>query len=146
MGRVQCRVSQSGGIRATWGGKSRWEKPDWKSTFNKFPDDSTGHKGLINTRLGQCFSSFNIHMTHLQILLKCRFEFSGPERGRVRAGWDIACLTSSQGKSMLLVYGAHLSGRGLEDLSPLEQISFALFLDHRLNLPASESIPESPSS
>lgn len=28
---------------------------------------------------------------------------------------------------MLLVYGSHLSGRGLENLAPLEQISFALF-------------------
>lgn len=29
---------------------------------------------------------------------------------------------------MLRVHGLRLSGRGLEDLSPLEQIRFALFL------------------
>lgn len=38
---------------------------------------------------------------------------------------------------MLRVHGLCLSGRGLEDLSPLEQIRFALFL---IAPPTSESV------
>lgn len=41
---------------------------------------------------------------------------------------------------MLLVCGSHLHGRVLEDPSPLEQISFASFLDHRLHPPTSEEV------
>lgn len=54
----------------------RWEKTGWESVFKKTPSESIGQKSLINTRLEQCFSDFNVHMNHLEILLKCILKFS----------------------------------------------------------------------
>ena len=127
------------GIRATWGVNRRWEMPGWESTLNKPPNDSIRQKSLINTRLGQCFSNFNVHRTHLGILLR-RDSYSvdmGSGKGRFRFHPSYKL----SGKSMLLVHGSHLSGRGLEDLPLMEQISFALFLNHRLHCPTSGRIP-----
>lgn len=54
------------------------------------------------------------------------------------APWDSTRPTSSKGKPVLLVYESHLRSRGLEDLSTLEQMSFAWFLDHRVYSPIPE--------
>ena len=127
------------GIRATWGVNKRWKTPGWESTLNKPPDDSIRQKSLINTRLGQCFSNFNVHRTHLGILLR-RDSYS-VDMGLGEGGLRFHPSYKLSGKSMLLVHGSHLSGRGLEDLPLMEQISFALFLNHRLHCPTSGRIP-----
>lgn len=83
-----------------------------------------------------------MYTSHSGILLKCRFEFSEPA-GQVEIP---ACPASCKGTPMLLVYEWYLSGRDLEDLSPPEQISFALFRDNRLHSPTSEVVQKAPNS